>query len=220
MSEPDGADLVLVVDDHPVVRRGLAALLSAEPWVDRVLEADCVAAAERVAAQNPVRVAVVDVGLPDGDGVELTARLTSQHPQLRVLVLTMTAEPELARSVLAAGGSGFLVKETDPDVLLASLRTVRDGGMVIGPHLPEARRVLAEPEPEARPTGPFARLTPRELQLVRLVASGAGNAQIARQLQISDKTVRNQLSSLLVKVGAADRVALAMLARDAGLLER
>ena len=156
-------DLVLVVDDHPVVRRGLVALLGAEPWVERVLEADSVANAERMAAEHSVRVAVVDVGLPDGDGVDLTRRLRAAYPRLAVLVLTMTAEPDLARAVLAAGGSGFLVKETDPDILLGALRTVRDGGLVVGPHLPDARQVLAEPATST--PKPFDRLTPRELHL-------------------------------------------------------
>lgn len=207
---------VLVVDDHPVVRRGVAALLSAEAWVSEVLEADSVALAEQLAAEYPVRLAVVDIGLPDGDGVDLTRRLRAAHPELAVLVLTMTAEPDLARAVLSAGGSGFLVKETDPEVLLGgALRTVRDGGLVVGPHLPDARQVLAEPVRDL--PRPFDRLTPRELQLARLVAAGAGNAQIARRLSITDKTVRNQLSTVLVKVGAADRVQLALLARDHGL---
>lgn len=209
-------DLVLVVDDHPVVRRGLVALLGAEPWVERVLEADSVANAERMAAEHSVRVAVVDVGLPDGDGVDLTRRLRAAYPRLAVLVLTMTAEPDLARAVLAAGGSGFLVKETDPDILLGALRTVRDGGLVVGPHLPDARQVLAEPATST--PKPFDRLTPRELHLVRLVAGGAANAQIARRLSVADKTIRNQLSAILVKVGASDRVQLALMARDAGIL--
>ncbi|MDF1489610.1 response regulator [Tessaracoccus caeni] len=207
--------LVLVVDDHPVVRRGLTALLLAEPWVDRVLEADSLARAEELAAAHPVSIAVVDVGLPDGDGIDLTRRLRALRPEVSVLVLTMTADADLARAALAAGGSGFLVKETDPDILLGAIRTVRDGGLVVGPHLPDARQVIAEPVGDV--PRPFDRLTPRELQLVRLVASGAANAQIARRLSITDKTVRNQLSNVLVKVGAADRVQLALLARDHGL---
>lgn len=220
-SVPDDATghAVLVVDDHPVVRSGLSALLRGEDWVGRVWEADSVAEAERIAACQEIRVAVVDVGLPDGDGVELTRRLRQAHPQLAVLVLTMTAEPDLARAVLQAGGSGFLVKETSPELLLAGLRTVRDGGLVVGPHLPDAHRVLAAPTTadDAPRGGPFSALTPRELQLVRLVASGASNSRIARQLAVADKTVRNQLSTLLVKVGAADRVQLALMARDAGI---
>lgn len=208
--------LVLVVDDHPVVRRGVAALLCSETWVGDVLEADTVALAEELAAEHPVRLAVVDVGLPDGDGVDLTRRLKAAHPEMAVLVLTMTAEPDLARAVLSAGGSGFLVKETDPEVLLGAIRTVRDGGLVVGPHLPDARQVLAKPLGDV--PRPFDRLSPRELQLVRLVAAGVGNAQIARRLSIADKTVRNQLSNVLVKLGAADRVQLALLARDHGLL--
>lgn len=207
--------VVLVVDDHPVVRQGLAALLGAEDWVASVLEADSAARAEELIAQHPVRVAVVDVGLPDGDGIELTRRLRTIRPEVAVLVLTMTADADLARAALAAGGSGFLVKETDPDILLGALRTVRDGGLVVGPHLPDARQVIAEPVSGV--PRPFDRLTPRELQLVRLVATGAGNAQIARRLSVTDKTVRNQLSNVLVKVGAADRVQLALLAHNNGL---
>lgn len=209
--------MVLVVDDHPVVRQGLSALLSGEAWVLRSVEADGVASALRAAADHDPDLAVVDVGLPDGDGIDLARRLRLEHPRCRVLVLTMTADPDLARQALAAGCSGFLVKETDPEVVLGALRTVADGGMVLGPHLPDPERVFAAPASRVPP--PFHRLSPREVEIVRLVAAGRSNSAIARRLSLADKTVRNQVSAILTKVGAADRVHLALLARERGLLD-
>lgn len=208
---------MLVVDDHPVVRRGLLAMLAGQDWVTRSVEADGVTAALEVAAKHDPDLAVVDVGLPDGDGVELTRLLRTAHPRCRVLVLTMTADADLARRVLAAGGSGFLVKETDPQVVVGAMRTVAEGGLVVGPHLPDHRRVLTEPTSGVPP--PFHRLTPREVELVRLVAKGQSNGAIGRRMALADKTVRNQISVILAKTGLGDRVHLALMARDRGLVD-
>jgi two-component system nitrate/nitrite response regulator NarL len=211
------AAVVLVVDDHPVVRRGLSALLAGETWVARSVEAAGVVAALALADEHDPDVAVVDVGLPDGDGVELTRLLRTAHPHCRVLVLTMTADADLARQAMAAGASGFLVKETDPEVVLGALRTVAEGGLVLGPHVPDPAHLFSEPASSAPP--PFHRLTPREIEMVRLVARGHSNGDIARRMSLADKTVRNQISGILTKTGVADRVQLVLAARDRGLLE-
>ena len=211
------ASVVLVVDDHPVVRHGLRALLTGEAWVKRSIEAADVAAALALAEEHDPDVAVVDVGLPDGDGVQLTRLLRTAHPGCRVLVLTMTADADLARQVLAAGGSGFLVKETDPAVVMSALRTVAEGGVVLGPHLPDPAVLLADPATGAPP--PFHRLTPREVEMVRLVAKGYSNSAIAQRMSLADKTIRNQISGILAKTGAADRVQLVLVARDRGLVD-
>ena len=210
--------VVLVVDDHPVVRGGLVALMSTLDWVARPVEADGVARAVEVAETHRPDLAVVDLGLPDGDGIDLTRRLRTLAPEVRVLVLTMSSSGDSAREALAAGASGYVLKETAPEVLLGALRTVADGGLVLGPNVGGGDLLGGDATQGAAPA-PFDRLSPRELQLVRLVAAGRSNAEIARRMSLADKTVRNQVSSILTRTGAADRVQLALLARDTRLVE-
>lgn len=210
--------VVLVVDDHPVVRGGLVALMSTLDWVARTVEADGVARAVEVAETHRPDLAVVDLGLPDGDGIDLTRRLRTLAPEVRVLVLTMSSSGDSAREALAAGASGYVLKETAPEVLLGALRTVADGGLVLGPNVGGGDLLGGDATQGAAPA-PFDRLSPRELQLVRLVAAGRSNAEIARRMSLADKTVRNQVSWILTRTGAADRVQLALLARDTRLVE-
>ena len=212
-------EVVLVVDDHPVVRNGLVALLAGLPWVADTVEADSVASALDAADRHRPSLAIVDLGLPDGDGTELTVRLRQRLPGCRVLVLTMSSSQDSARSALAAGASGYVLKETAPEVLLGALRTVADGGLVLGRNVGSGELLGAGGGKGVTPA-PFDRLSPRELQLVRLVAAGRSNAEIARRMSLADKTVRNQVSSVLSRTGASDRVQLALLARETGLLDR
>lgn len=216
MGTDAGSALVLLVDDHPVVRRGLAAMLNGEPWVTRLVEAGTVADALKVAVLEKPDAAVVDLGLPDGDGVSLIRRLRHAVPGCAVLVLTMTQDDATVQACLAAGATGYLLKESAPDALLPALRTVLDGGLVLGPQvatgaLSGVRRTVP---------APFDLLSPRELQHVGLLAAGLSAAQIADVLNVTEKTVRNQMAAILAKLGIADRVRVALLARDAGLHER
>lgn len=204
---------VLLVDDHPVVRRGLRALLTAQPWAGVIVEADTVAGGLEAAREHRPDVAVVDLALPDGDGARLVERL---QPGCAVLVLTMTVDPGRARALLAAGAGGYLAKETDPDVVVDAIRTVARGGLVLGPHLDRATVLGSGTAPGALPA-PFDRLSPRELQIATLMGQGRSNAEIARGLSLADKTVRNQVSSILVKLGARDRLQAALLVREHGL---
>ena len=208
--------VVLVVDDHPVFRAGLVALLSGDPRIDRIVEAATVADALATAQREAPGLALVDLGLPDGSGIDLTRRLLRVVPSCRVLMLTMTSAGDVARSALDAGASGYLVKETDPSAVLAAVWTVASGGLVLGPHL-DSSAVLAGDGHGHRPPPPFQRLSPREVQIVRMVADGLANAAIAGRLGLAEKTIRNQVSSILDKTGAHDRVQLALLAREAGL---
>lgn len=211
-----GLTRVLLVDDHPVVRRGLKALLATQDWVGSVSEADGVATGLEAALQVRPDVAVVDLGLPDGDGQTLTTRLREALPECAVLVLTMTADPGRARALLAAGASGYLVKETDPDLVVSAVQTVAQGGLVLGPHLDRETVLTASSDATVPP--PFDRLSPRELQIVRLLGSGASNIEIARRLSLAEKTVRNQVSAILVKIDAKDRVHAALLVREHALV--
>lgn len=216
METDAGSALVLLVDDHPVVRRGLAAMLNGEPWVSRLIEAGSVADALKAAVLEKPDAAIVDLGLPDGDGVSLIRRLRHAVPGCVVLVLTMTQDDATVQACLAAGATGYLLKESAPDALLPALRTVLDGGLVLGPRV--ATAALSGTRQSV--PSPFDLLSPRELQHVGLLAAGLSGAQIADALNVTEKTVRNQMAAILAKLGIADRVRVALLARDAGLHER
>ncbi len=201
---------VLVVDDHPVVARGLAALLSGEDWVGAIDVAEDVAGAVQLATVHQPTLAVVDVRLPDGDGLDLVRRLGVLTPGCRALVLTMDDSPGTARRAVEAGAAGFLHKDAVPELIVDALRTLSRGGTVLGHGV---LRSLAGDSRRAVPP-PFDRLSPRERALAGLVGAGLSNPAIAARLQVSEKTVRNQLSAVLVKIGAPDRVHLALLVRE------
>jgi two-component system, NarL family, nitrate/nitrite response regulator NarL len=124
---------VLIVDDHPVVRRGLRTMLDGEPWVAHVLEAATCAEAFAAVAHEQVTVIAMDIALPDGDGVRATAQILRHRPDIAVLMLTMADDDELVARALQAGARGYLLKDTDPDVVVDALRTAAGGGLVLGP---------------------------------------------------------------------------------------
>ena len=207
---------VLVVDDHPVFRRGLCAVLAGETWVREVVEADCVREAVRCAADQAVDVIAMDVGLPDGDGIDATRRVLAARPDLAVLMVTMTDDQDTVARALRAGARGYALKETDPETLVDALRTVAQGGVVLGPRVGPAVLDALRAAPATLPA-PLDRLSARERQLLEQLTRGRSNAQIGRALGISEKTVRNQLSTVFTKLEVGDRVSAALLARDLGL---
>jgi two-component system nitrate/nitrite response regulator NarL len=154
--------------------------------------------------------------LPDGDGIEATRRILRSSPDTRVLILTMDQDESVAERALRAGAHGYLLKDTDPDTVVDSLRTVAGGGLVLGPRTAGALLTRLSRMP-ARLPAPFDELTDREREIVSRLTVGDSNAQIARRLGLSEKTVRNQLSGIFPKLGVTDRVHAALLARDAGL---
>jgi len=202
---------VLLVDDHPLVRRGLSALLGLEPWVGRVVEAGSIAEAAREAALAAPDVAVVDLGLPDGDGVDLVRRLR-RSPGCPVLVLTMSKEPAAVRGCLDAGATGYVLKDSPPDLVVRAARTVLDGGLVLGPAV-----ALSAVGQRRRLPPPLDRLSPTELRILHHVADGRTNPEIAGALGVEEKTVRNRVSQIVGKLGVSDRLQAALLARDLGV---
>ena len=207
---------VLIVDDHPVVRHGLAALLANEAWAGRVVEASGVVEAARLAIIERPRLAVVDLQLPDGTGLALIPRLRTSVPGCEIVVLTLTTEESAVDACLSAGARGYLRKDSPPQALLLAFRTVAEGGTVLGPGV----------RPHALGTGstggvpaPLDRLSPRDLTVVRLLGEGRSNSEIARQINVSEKTVRNRLSMIYSVLGVADRVQAALLVREKGLLD-
>lgn len=215
----DGLAHVLIVDDHPVFRRGLVALLSGEPWVAAVLEASTVADAVREAVIGGADVIAMDLRLPDGDGLAATAQILRARPSARVLILTMTDDQHTVAAALRAGAAGYVTKRSDPEDVVRALQAVARGAVVLGPDVgPDVLRVLRE-QPTLLPPR-LANLSERELAILRLIGEGLSNAQIARQLDVAEKTVRNQLTRIFVEIQAADRVQAALLAREAGLAGR
>ena len=204
----------MIVDDHPVLRHGLVALLEPEPWVGRLVEASTVSEATELAVTEHPDIAVVDLGLPDGTGLELIHKLRRSAPDCAILILTLTSEPHSVRACLNAGASGYVLKSTAPLSVVHAVRTVADGGLVLGPG---ARPGTFSGQRSAALSPPLDRLSHHDLRLLALVAEGGANPHIARTLGITEKTVRNRLSQILVKIGAADRVQAALLARDQGL---
>ncbi|KUJ69690.1 LuxR family transcriptional regulator [Streptomyces albus subsp. albus] len=209
---------VFVLDDHEVVRRGVRDLLEAEPDIEVVADAGTAAEAlARVPAVRP-QVAVLDVrlGEADGDhqGIEVCRELRARMPGLACLMLTSFDDDEALFDAIMAGAAGYVLKQIRGAELVTAVRTVATGQSLLDPRA--TSRVLARlrgPEPAERPEQPeWARLSPRELQILELIGDGLTNRQIAERLFLAEKTVKNRVSSLLGKLGVERRVQAAVVA--------
>lgn len=206
---------VLIADDHPVFRDGLAALLATQPDVAVVATAADGAEALELAAEHRPDVVVMDLQMPAVNGIEATRRLLQTQPDVRVLVFTMGEEDGTVLSAMRAGARGYLVKGASQEEVARAISTVHAGGLVFGASL--AARItdlLSHPRPDR---SSFPELTERELEILDLIAAGRNNAQIAAQLYLAPKTVRNNVSTILAKLQATDRAEAIIRARDAGL---
>ncbi|MET0734177.1 MAG: response regulator transcription factor [Microbacterium sp.] len=199
---------VLVVDDHPVFRQGVGALLAASGY-DVIGEVGSAAEAIEWARREKPDAVLMDLGLPDGSGIDATARILGERPSIRVVVVTMFDDDGSVRRALGVGAAGYVVKDAAHSEILAAVAAAVAGATVLGSgvtrHAVDAVRVDA-------PSDAYG-LTPRERQVLDLVARGLTNRQIAERLGIAGKTVANSVSMLLAKCGAADRIALATIAR-------
>lgn len=209
---------VVVVDDHPVFREGLAAMLDALPDIEVIGEAaDGLHAVALAEAETP-DVVVMDLHMPELDGVEATRRITATCPDTAVLVLTMLEDDASVAAALQAGARGYLVKEADRTEIVRAIAAVASGQAIFGASL--AQRLLSSvgvpADQSPAQVGDFAFLTDREHEIVELVAHGMTNPAIAARLVISDKTVRNHVSNIFAKLGVSDRAAAVARARDAG----
>ena len=199
----------MIVDDHPVVREGLKTFLDLQPDLEVVAEAGSLAQARRLAPEASPDLVLLDVQLPDGNGLELIQELTQLPSTPRVLVLTSFLEETYVREAVRRGASGYLLKHAGPSALVDKVRAALRGEVPLDP---EAVTVLARPD-----DNPLTELTPRELEVLTLIARGMSNKRIAAQLGIAEKTVKTHTGNLFAKLDVRDRVQAALLARDRGL---
>ena len=210
---------VLVCDDHPVYRDGLAMLLSSLDGLEVVGTASDGVEAVRLAGELQPDVVVMDLQMPELNGIEATARMTAEQPHVAVLVLTMYDDDESVFAAMRAGARGYLLKGAAQDVIARAITSVAQGEAIFGPAV--ARRVAAyfsgqAPQPQAPPEA-FPQLTAREREVLDLLAAGRTNAQIASALFLSPKTIRNTVSNVFAKLQVAGRSEAIVRARDAGL---
>jgi DNA-binding NarL/FixJ family response regulator len=207
---------VLVADDSADFREGIRALLSSVDGLELVGEAVDGDAAVAGALDVQPDVVLMDLHMPGRNGIDATRAIVSAAPHIAVLVLTMHEDDESVFSAVRAGARGYLVKGARQAELLRALRTVADGGAVFGPAI--ARRMVGFFEAAASASAtPFPDLTAREREILDLVARGWSNQQIAAQLGLSIKTVRNHVSSVFTKIQVVDRAQAIVKAREAGI---
>lgn len=215
---------VLIADDQPLVRRGLALILGPDPEFEVVGEAEDGARAVALARELRPDVVVMDIRMPVLDGVQATAELARALPDVRVLALSTFDMDEYVVAALRAGAYGFLPKDVSPEELGAAVRTVHGGEAVVAPRL--LTRLLSAyvrtPAP-ARPAVAAAAaptdMTPREREIWQLLAAGLDNAEIAAELDISVSTVKNHITGIFGKLGVRDRAQAVIAAYESGLVE-
>lgn len=203
---------ILLVDDHEVVRLGLKALLSRYPHFQVVAEAGSAEEALARAAQFRPDVVVMDIRLPGKSGIEATREISQAMPEIEVIVLTSYAEDELLFDAIRAGASGYVLKQIGSDDLIRALEAVGRGEALLDPKV--TRRVfnrVRDAERQAESSA-FAELTEQELRVLALVAEGRTNKEIARDLHLSNGTVRNYVSSLMHKLNVGNRAEAAAFA--------
>jgi DNA-binding NarL/FixJ family response regulator len=215
---------VLLVDDQALLRMGFRLVLEAEDDLEVVGEAsDGRTAVDQVGALRP-DVVLMDVRMPGMNGIEATGQIVAAHPETKVLILTTFDLDEYAFAALRAGASGFLLKDARPTDLVAAIRTVASGDAVVSPrvtrrmlelfadHLPRTAAPASTVDPR------IADLTPRELEVLRAVAEGLSNAEVAERFFLSEATVKTHVGRILAKLGVRDRVQAVVLAYETGVV--
>ena len=208
---------VLIADDQAMIRSGLRLILETEDDIVVVAEADNGEEAVRLAGRERPDVVLMDVRMPVMDGLEATRRITTRHTGTRVIVLTTFDVDDYVYGALRAGASGFLLKDAEGDQLVEAIRVIASGDAIIAPSV--TRRLIAEfaERPQAGPVTGLDELTDRELDVLRLVARGLSNSEIAEDLYVSETTVKTHVSHILSKLHLRDRVQAVVYAYESGL---
>jgi DNA-binding NarL/FixJ family response regulator len=209
---------VLIADDHPVFRHGLRTALSGVDGIDVVGEAADGAQAVAAAVKDQPDVVLMDLQMPGMTGIDAIQQLAREVPSAAVLVLSMFENDESLFTAIRAGARGYLVKGADEEQIVRAIRVVAAGDVVFGNGAgARALAYFAAAPVAGRAARPFPELTDRELEVLRELGTGASNADIARRLFLSDKTVRNYVTTILAKLQAEDRAQAAIRALQAGL---
>jgi DNA-binding NarL/FixJ family response regulator len=209
---------ILIAEDHPLFRKGMIALLSSVPEFEVIGEAKTGEEAIERAAQMQPDVILMDLQMPEVNGIEATRTILQQNPSVRILIVTLFEDDDSVFMALRAGARGYVLKDSDEEEMLASIRAVGKGEAIFSPAI--ATRVLAffaTSPPGGAPPQAFPTLTEREREILHLIAKGHPNPSIARQLSLSTKTVGNYVSNIFTKLQVADRAQAIIRAREAGL---
>jgi DNA-binding NarL/FixJ family response regulator len=209
---------VVVVDDHRIFRAGLRALLDAEPTTEAVGEAGDGDEAIAVVRSAQPDVVLMDITMPGTNGIEATRRLHREHPQVRVVMLTMLEDDDSLFAALCAGARGYLLKGADTAEVVRTVRAAAAGDALFGAEMAERLTgFFRHAEGRGVSMAPFPQLTDREREILALIADGHDNAAIARRMYIAPKTVSNNVSNILAKLQLRDRAQAIVAAREAGL---
>ncbi|MFQ5611878.1 MAG: response regulator [Anaerolineae bacterium] len=210
---------ILLADDHNALRQGIAQVLESQADMTVVAQAQNGREAIQLARQHRPAIALLDINMPEVDGVEATRSITAEFPQTRVVILTMYRRNDYIFEAIKAGASGYLLKEVELDELLEAVRAVARGEAVVDPAI--ASRLLAEfrTAPTRPPAAPKDALAERDLEILRLLAQGLSNQQIADRLFIAEKTVRNRLSLIFRQLHLKNRTEAALYAVRQGLTD-
>ena len=207
---------VLIVDDHTLFRRGVRRMLEAEEDMSVLGEAATGREALQLARELMPDVILMDVEMPKVDGIEATRVLHREMPHIGIVFVTMHANDEFVFRGLQAGGRGYILKDADPETMLRAIRAVANGESLLGASV--AQKVMRQFAALDKGQGPLVdRLTPREVEVLKLIAEGMSNKEIADRLSISEKTVKNHINNILSKLHLYDRTQAALYAIRTGL---
>jgi two-component system response regulator NreC len=209
---------ILIADDHAIVRAGLRALIHAESGFKLVGEAAGGYEAMELVEKNRPDVLVLDLSMPDMDGISVTRILKQKYPDLRILILTLHEDEALLKEAIKAGAAGYILKRAAETELISAIETIQRGDLYVDPSM--VRVLLGEPQhPPLEPSTSEEALTPRETEILKMIVEGYTNRQIGQELNISTRTVDGHRANISDKLGLHSRVELVRYARLHGLIE-